>query len=277
MPPKCLLKPRTSSRTSSSGHLSKNLSPFVKNPTDPPAQSAGHENKDHDNHNPEEDRIDFTRHPGQEPPEKSSMRTKLRLDKEWNDIIKHLFLCKKTTIAQVHGYCLAHALMMVEKCDLIIASEDCKLGFVEERLMFGGMTMSPILLARVGLTRALDLSITGKKIDGKEAARINLVTRSVPADQLEQEVDELARAISLYPRDGLALSKAARQTVYETLGINQWFEIGAYLPHVLLLYMGSAEDGDTFIKALNEKGLSKAIHEKEDILKQSGLLKALDK
>jgi len=215
--------------------------------------------------------------PGEEPPERASQRVRLRLDKEWNEIMKHLFMCNKTTIAQVHGYCLAHALMMVEKCDLIIGSEDCQLGYIEERLMFGGMTMSPMLVFRVGLTKALDLSITGKKVTGKEAARINLINRAVPAETLEKEVDDLARAISLYPRDGLALSKTARHTVYETLGINQWFSIGGYLPHVLLLYMGSGEDGDAFLKDLNEKGLRTAIHEKQDKLKQLGLLDALDK
>jgi enoyl-CoA hydratase len=215
--------------------------------------------------------------PGEEPPEKASQRIRLRLDKEWTDIMKHLFLCNKITIAQIHGYCLAHALMMVEKCDLIIGAEDCKLGYVEERLMFGGMTMSPMLILRVGLTKALDLSITGKTVNGKEAVRINLINRAVPADKLETEVDKLAQAISLYPRDGLALAKVARHTVYETLGINQWFSIGAYLPHVLLLYMGSGRDEDSFLKDLNEKGVKAAVHEKEDALKKSGLLEALDK
>ena len=139
------------------------------------------------------------------------------------------------------------------------------------------MTMSPMLLFRVGLTKALDLSITGKMIDGKEAVRINLINRAVPADQLETEVNKLAQAISLYPRDGLAISKAARHTVYETLGINQWFSIGGYLPHVLLLYMDSGPDGDSFLKDLNEKGVKAAVHEKQDLLKKLGLLDALDK
>src|SRR4030065_992640 len=67
MPPKCLLKPRTSSRTLSSGRFSKNLSPLVKKPAHPACQPAGHENKDHDDQYPEENRIDFTRHSGQKP------------------------------------------------------------------------------------------------------------------------------------------------------------------------------------------------------------------
>ncbi|MBN2060059.1 MAG: enoyl-CoA hydratase/isomerase family protein [Deltaproteobacteria bacterium] len=215
--------------------------------------------------------------PGEEPPGQASQRIRLRLDKEWNDIIKHLFLCSKTTIAQLHGYCLGHALMMVEKCDLIIGSEECKLGYVEERLTFGGMSMSPMLMLRVGWTKALELMITGKMISGKEAADINLINRAVPEDKLEKEVDDLARAICLYPRDGLALGKTARHTVYETMGMNQWFSIGAYLPHVLLLYMGSGSEGDSLLKDLNEKGMTAAIHERQDKLKELGLLDALDK
>jgi enoyl-CoA hydratase len=215
--------------------------------------------------------------PGEEPPPKASQRIRLRLDREWMERWKHLFNCSKVTIAQAHGYCLAMGLMFVEKCDLIIGAEDCKFGYVEERLLCGGSTMSPMLIARVGLTKALELQLTGKMIDGKEAARINLINRAVPADELETEVDKLARAIALYPRDMLALGNAARNTVYETSGMNQWFTIGAYLPHVLINYIEFGPDDYHFDKDLYDKGVRRAAHEKEDQLKKLGLLEVLDK
>lgn len=203
--------------------------------------------------------------------ENASQRIRLRVDRHWLDIFRHVFLCQKVTIAQAHGYCLGFGLMFAEKCDLIIGAEDCKFGYSEERLTFGGSTMSPMLIFRVGLTKALELQITGKMIDGKEAARINLINRAVPAEKLEAEVDELARAITLYSRDGLALAKATRHTVYEMLGMNQWFFTGAYLPHALLTYIEYPPGEYDFLKEVKEKGARAAAHERLDSTK------ALDK
>ena len=160
--------------------------------------------------------------------------------------------------------------MLAEKCDLIIGAEDCKFGFVEERLGTGGMTLSPMLILRVGLTKALELQITGKMIDGKEAERIHLINRAVPADQLEAETEELARGIARYSRDGLAISKAARHSVYDMLGVTQYFTTAYWAP-TLMTNMKWESDEYNFFKERRNKGLKAAEHEKNDFYK------ALDK
>ena len=116
--------------------------------------------------------------PGEKVRERASQRIRLKLDRYIQcEAMRRVFLCRKVTIAQVHGYCLGQGLMAAEKCDLIIGLKDCKFGFVEERLGTGGNTMSPMLIFRVGLTKALELQITGKMIDGKEAERIQLINQ----------------------------------------------------------------------------------------------------
>jgi enoyl-CoA hydratase len=184
--------------------------------------------------------------------------------------MRRVFLCRKVTITQAHGYCLGLGLMLAEKCDLIVGAEDCKFGFVEERLGTGGVTMSPMLILRVGLTKALELQITGKMIDGKEAERINLINRAVPLDQLEAEVDELARGIARYSRDGLAISKTSRQAIYDSLGMNHWFST-AYWTHTLVTNMKWEEDEYNFFKQRRDKGVKEAAHGKHEFYK------ALDK
>jgi enoyl-CoA hydratase/carnithine racemase len=200
-----------------------------------------------------------------------SLRIKLLQDRYiLGETMRHVLFCHKTTIAQIHGYCLGGGLMMAEKCDIIIGAEDCKIGFVEERLGTGGMTMSPTLIARVGLTKALELQVSGKMITGKEAARINLINRAVPLNQLETEVDEFAKGVALYSRDGLACSKVVRQTVYESLGMGQWFAT-AYWSHSLMTNMQWEQDEYNFYKERRDQGVTKAAHQKDEFYK------ALDK
>jgi enoyl-CoA hydratase len=209
--------------------------------------------------------------PGEKGRERPSQRIRLKIDREIQaETMRRVFLCRKVTITQAHGYCLGLGLMLAEKCDLIVAAEDCKFGFVEERLGTGGVTMSPMLILRVGLTKALELQITGKMIDGKEAERINLINRAVPLDQLEAEVDELARGIARYSRDGLAISKTSRQAIYDSLGMNQWFTT-AYWVHTLVTNMKWEDDEYNFFKQRRDKGVKEAAHGKHEFYK------ALDK
>ena len=208
--------------------------------------------------------------PGEKLIENPSQRVRLQIDRRIMEIMRHLFLCTKVTIAQAHGHCVAMGLLLAEKCDFIIGADDCKFGLPEERLMFGGVMITPMLVFRVGLTKALELSITGKSIDGKEAARINLINRAVPADSLESEVEELAHAIALYPRDGLAIGVAARHTVYDMLGITQCVTTGT-LTHSLMTYIDFQGGEYNFPKEIAEKGVKAASREKLDYCK------ALDK
>src|SRR4030042_5171126 len=114
------------------------------------------------------------------------LRVKLKFDRNlFLEFHRKVLLCPKLTIAQMHEYCLGIAFNIVLHCDLLIASEDCRVGHVEERLGLGGMTISPIMILRCGLTRALELCFTGKMIDGREAAQMNIVNRAVPKEILE--------------------------------------------------------------------------------------------
>ena len=209
--------------------------------------------------------------PGEKLTGRPSQRIRLRLDRfTQGELFRHVMLCPKVTIVQAHGYCLGGGIMIAEKCDLILASEDCKFGFAEERLGTGGITMSPMLVLRVGLTKALELQITGKQIDGKEAERIQLINRAVPADQLETEVEDLARAISLYSRDGIAIAKVSRHSVYDMMGVTQWFTT-SYWTHTLFTNMKWEPDEYNFFKERRDKGTKFAAHGKQDFYK------ALDK
>jgi enoyl-CoA hydratase len=196
-----------------------------------------------------------------------SLRVRLHFDRRtfWEQS-QELLLCQKLTIAQAHGYLIGASLDLFLNCDFIIASEDCKLGHVEERLGLGGNTISPILVLRCGLTRALELSITGKMIDGKEASRIGLINRAVPADKLEAEVNELAQGLAQYPRDGIALGKTSRHFLYDIMGVTQGLT-HAYIQHTMGTEISFEPDEFNFFKERRDQGVHDAAHGKHDFYK----------
>lgn len=98
----------------------------------------------------------------------------------------------KPVIAAVNGFALAGGFEIMLACDLAIAAEDARIGDQHMAYGFFGAGGSPYRLPLlVGIRKAKELIFTGKWISGKEAERIGLVNRAVPADQLQSAVDEL--------------------------------------------------------------------------------------
>jgi enoyl-CoA hydratase len=194
-------------------------------------------------------------------------RVKLKFDRAlFLDFHRRLLYCSKITIAQLHKYALGVAFQLVLHCDLLLASEDCKMGHVEERLGQGGMTISPIMVLRCGLTRAMDLCLTGKMITGKQAAEYNLVNRAVPEAILDQKVKELANGLALYPKDGIAIGKACREQMYMTMGIDRGL-IDHYIMHSFQTNKVLDPGELNFFKMRRDKGVKDAAHAKHDYFK----------
>jgi enoyl-CoA hydratase len=193
-----------------------------------------------------------------------SQRVRVHFDRKtfWEQC-QELLLCQKLTVVQAHGHLLGAGLNFFLNADLLIAAEDCKLGHVEERLGLAGLTMEPIMVLRCGLTRALELCITGKMISGKEAAEVGMVNRAVPAERLEQEVEDLAAGMARYPRDGIALGKVSRHYLYDIMGVTQGLT-HSYMMHTMTTNMSFEPDEFNFFKERRDRGVKDAAHGKHD-------------
>jgi enoyl-CoA hydratase len=102
----------------------------------------------------------------------------------------------KPVLAAVNGYALGGGCELAMACHLRIASENAKFGQPEVKLGitpgYGGTQRLPRI---VGRGNALHLLLTAEPIDAREALRIGLVTRVVPADALLAEADRILRVI----------------------------------------------------------------------------------
>lgn len=114
----------------------------------------------------------------------------------------------KPVIAQVHGACLAGGFEMMLAADLVVAAEDAKIGDQHINVgLFGGGGCVYRLALLVGLRKAKEFVLTGKRLSGTEAAALGIVNRSVPAEKLESAVAELAAELSSKSPVALRLSK----------------------------------------------------------------------
>jgi E-phenylitaconyl-CoA hydratase len=87
----------------------------------------------------------------------------------------------KPVIAAVNGHCLGYGLTMATWCDFVIASEDATFGFPEVRIGVPTIVGAIRLPERIGWERAMELLLTGDRIDAARALEIGLVGRVVPA------------------------------------------------------------------------------------------------
>jgi trans-feruloyl-CoA hydratase/vanillin synthase len=102
----------------------------------------------------------------------------------------------KPTIAMVNGWCFGGAFTPLCACDLAIAADEATFGLSEVNwgIPPGGV-VSRALAETIGLRDALLYVMTGRTFDGREAAGLGLVNRSVPRERLRAEVEALAREL----------------------------------------------------------------------------------
>ena len=103
----------------------------------------------------------------------------------------------KPVIVQVHGWCVGGGSDTALCGDLVIASEDARIGTPYSRMW--GAYLSGMWIYRLGLTRAKEYALTGKPLSGREAADVGLINEAVPFDRLEATVARAGRAARLDP------------------------------------------------------------------------------
>ncbi len=107
----------------------------------------------------------------------------------------------KPVIAAIAGYAVAGGLELALWCDLRVMEEDAVLGVFCRRwgvpLIDGGTVRLPRL---IGLSRALDLILTGRPVEAEEALQMGLVNRVVPTGKARHAAVELAHQLAAFPQ-----------------------------------------------------------------------------
>ena len=165
----------------------------------------------------------------------------------WIEILDQV---RKPVIAAVHGYCLGGGLEIAMACDIRMAAPNAVFGLPETGLGLipggGGTQRLPRI---VGLGPALDLLLSGDRIDAAEALRIGLVSRlSASGDSLVEEVQALAQRIASKPATATAYAKEAARD-----GLELDLRAGLKLEKDLFVLLMSTEDRKEAAAAFKEK------------------------
>jgi enoyl-CoA hydratase len=132
------------------------------------------------------------------------------------DLKMIIFDMHKPVIARVHGNCLAGGTDIAFLCDMVIATNDARLGFPATRSL--GSPPQHMWLYHCGPQWSKRLLMTGDCVRGKDAAKIGLVMKAVPADKLDHEVNDLTRRLSSVEADLLAAQKRIVNLGLEMMG-----------------------------------------------------------
>jgi len=119
-----------------------------------------------------------------------------RLPGTYVDLNLALTKLGKPSIAMVNGHALAGGLGLVVACDLALAADDAQLGTPEVNVGLWPMMITATIFRNVNRKRGLELLLTGDRISASDAEKIGLITRAVPKDKLESEVDALVEKLA---------------------------------------------------------------------------------
>lgn len=125
----------------------------------------------------------------------------------------------KPVIAAVSGYCVAGGIELAAWCDLRVADETAVFGVFCRRfgvpLIDGGTVRLPRL---IGLSRAMDLILTGRPVPAAEALQLGLANRVVPVGQALAAAEALALEIAAFPQ---ACLRNDRRSAYEQAPLDE--------------------------------------------------------
>jgi enoyl-CoA hydratase len=164
--------------------------------------------------------------------------------------------CPKPVIASVHSYCLAGGTDLMLACDLAVAADDAKFGYVDIR--FGSGVVSMFLPWVVGVRTAKELLFTGEdRVSAEDALRVGLVNRVVARDELDGATLALAEEIAKNEPFVVQTTKRALNRAWDVAGFRAALAANTELD--VLIETSNLPARDEFRRITAEEGLKSAI------------------
>jgi 2-(1,2-epoxy-1,2-dihydrophenyl)acetyl-CoA isomerase len=183
---------------------------------------------------------------GRTPDKKGSLGASLR--ERYNPIILRLRRSEKISIAAVNGVAAGAGCNLALATDLRVAAEEAKFIQAFARVGLAPDCGGSIILPRlVGLSKAMELLLLAEPLDAREALRIGLVARVVPANELAAAARRIAEQIAGGPRSIGLIKRAVNRAMMRDLADQLEYE--AYLQEIA----GRSADYDEGVRAFIEK------------------------
>lgn len=168
-----------------------------------------------------------------------------------------LWRSHRPVIAKVHGFAVAGGSDIALCADLVIMAEDAEIGYMPARVW--GCPTTAMWVYRLGAEKAKRMLFTGDKIDGREAERIGLVHKAVPAEELETETERLAERMATVPVNQLMMQKLMINQAIEAMGLKQTQMIATVFDGITR----HSPEGINFKHRAEAEGWKKAVTERD--------------
>ena len=165
------------------------------------------------------------------------------------DMLFQIYSCTKPVIAKVQGDCYAGGMGLVAACDISVVVDTAQFCLSEVRLGLVPATISPYVIKAMGANAARRYFITAEKFSAKEAHRIGFVHEAVPAERLDETVDQIGKAIV---SNGPNAVVAAKWLVEDVTGAEIEEELLAYTAECIA-EIRSSEEGREGVASFLEK------------------------
>ena len=169
----------------------------------------------------------------------------LNLSKCFYDI----YTCKKPTIAMVHGAAIGGANGLLAACDFAYCDDNTTFSLSEVKIGIVPACISPYVVKRVGEYGAKDLMLTGRRIKGQEAEHYKLVNKSLPANELQEQVDFIIKNLKTSGPQAMSHCKNLLYDISNKLTINEAIGYTAEI----IADIRASEEGQEGMNAFLEK------------------------
>jgi enoyl-CoA hydratase len=168
-----------------------------------------------------------------------------------------LFRSHKPTIAKVHGFAVAGGSDIALCCDFVVMADDADIGYMPARVW--GCPTTAMWVYRVGMEKAKRMMLTGDKIKGPEAEAMGLVLKSVPAEDLDCEVDRLAQRMASVPINQLMMQKMVVNQAVEAMGLAETQRLATVFDGITR----HSPEGLKFMERSGDVGWKQAVTERD--------------
>src|ERR1700674_391975 len=168
-----------------------------------------------------------------------------------------LFRSHRPVIGKVQGFAVAGGSDIALCCDLVVMAEDARIGYMPARVW--GCPTTAMWVFRLGPERGERMLLTGDTVDGREAERMGLVLKAVPAANLDEEVEKLAARMASVPVNQLMMQKLMINQALENMGLRSTQMIATLFDGITR----HSPEGTAFKRRAEKVGWKEAVRERD--------------
>ena len=129
--------------------------------------------------------------------------------RNYANVLKRLAAFPKPTVARVNGACVAGGTGFMLACDIVIARNDARFGTPEVNVGLWPMMIGALIFRNVLRKKAMEMILLGEKLNAAQAEAMGMITRAVPPEDLDAEVEKTVQALAGKSPIGMKIGKAA--------------------------------------------------------------------